>query len=801
VHGFACESTLQADTVAPASNGYIPANPVFHTVVQLVDPSKNPRVNISVKVWSSDTLTISDGVTTYNIDPNTPAWLQTDHAGYLNITSTAGDISSPALYLWSSFMDRSETILIYPDQDVVNTVPSKSASIGSATNYAGQTIMTPGVNPTDVVTVVTNTMGSSTGASLSSATQSIANHRKIKRSHRSGRFLASAASSSFFAFPNSTTNMGYANTALQPSVTNRAFNAAGANDFSYPSDASAVSAQPLVGGQLLGLSFDDFKSRIIHGANVIKSIECKVDKTLNQAVHTIYDDAHNLYTLTVNYLEDAITVVSGFIKSLVKDLESAIQWLSTIFDWKGILAMQQQLVKQVNTNIANVQAWVTLQQELNYGPVNSGFETLKNDFSKLLLTVNGAIGSQSFGDMQQNYAGGNDPKAVFSKNGAKSYGPGSSMMSKVQNNIGASQNVSAAVGATGLTSLNTGPLGPMISRVFNLVDGIKADLAASLSQIETGLVDFFEQFANIYKNPAQFLENGISEILSLLSALLDLLLSAIETVIDSVLDLLAGPNSLLSYLQTYLNNALHIPVVSDLWGLISGGEPLTILNLACLIVAIPTKIISDVVGGAAAGTSGVGESSVQAWQTIGSAVSGIFGGIVDALCDGLNIDANEAIAGLDIACTSVSLLLTLPSDFAENQAGTYVLWCVGLVPICVSLMSAATFATGSLPVDNPDFDPLNSLWQKTIAPYGLCAFGIIMFFSCMGFAVTDPQTCWGPKGIDGPPITLIQNVFSAVDYMPKPLSTGDETCHAVLAVSDAVWPLGSAICNVIGSSL
>jgi hypothetical protein len=796
VHGFSCESTLQADSVVAASNadGYIPASPVYHTVVYLVDPNKNPRVNVNVKVWASDSLTISDGVNTYNIDPNTPAWLQTDSSGHLNITSTATDVSCPALYLWGSFMDRSESILIYPDQDVANNLAANSANIGTATNYNGDPIIINGVNPSDVQNVVTNTMGGGTSsvsqiirrAGRQNARSRIQSHnclasRRRKAASQCAGGLMDTETQSYFAFPDTTTNMAYLS---QPGSSARPFNAQNANDFSYEftsSGALVVAPPPATGSTaLLGLSLKDFKDAIIHGERKIAKIACTVAKDINQAVHTVYDDLGNLYTITVTALEDAISVVAGFLKTVLTSIDNAIQWLSRLFNWKGILAMQDQIISQFNTNITAITSWCTLQASSNYSPVQGTFTALENTLASAFSDFVSAVGA---GSMQSQQQGNNDPKTAYSYGGAKSYGPTSSMTAKVQNNASGAQPVS--------TALLGGSFDTLPTLVFALLKDVGEAIADTLPQIETDLAGFFDGFKELFVNPTAFIEHSVAEIFNLIGDLGKLLLDAIGKIIQTLLENLA---QLLQALTDFLNHSYNIPVISDIWGLISGGKPLTVLNLATLVIAIPTYMVAEATNSLSAAARSVG-SSLPLQQVMAGAFAGIFGAVVDAAVDAADIPANDLIAGVDITCSSVAWILSIPTDFATNNAGNYCLWVFALLPVFISLMSAACYGKGSLPNTDPNFDQGSSDFLSKTGPALTCCFGIFYLLISGLLAATYPSNFDGKNHI-----SFLQNMFSSLDYIPKPLTNAGTPGRVAVAINDVASPLASWICGIIQSS-
>jgi hypothetical protein len=73
VHQFFAESELMVEDYNTSTGK--PSTTSYRTHIQLFDPNKNPRLLKSVKVWASDTMTITSGGKTYVIDTNKSAWL------------------------------------------------------------------------------------------------------------------------------------------------------------------------------------------------------------------------------------------------------------------------------------------------------------------------------------------------------------------------------------------------------------------------------------------------------------------------------------------------------------------------------------------------------------------------------------------------------------------------------------------------------------------------------------------------------------------------------------------------------
>lgn len=255
VHGFASESKLLADSVASSTNAQ-PASPVFRSVVQLVDHNKNPRAFISVKLWASDKVTIDaeGSVITLSGSGNGVAgtsflWLTTDASGSIYFASQAIDISSPAIYLWASFMDTEEAIVLYPDQDATNDLATASAAaFQTKATFDGSPLLADGVDPGTAAKSLAGIMAGNGADAVSTLRNTRARVRQQVTQRAEQLQLAASSPSrrrrmfvvqdenSYLAYPDSTTNLLYQQFA---GPTDRSFDAVNVQPFQLTFDPNS----------------------------------------------------------------------------------------------------------------------------------------------------------------------------------------------------------------------------------------------------------------------------------------------------------------------------------------------------------------------------------------------------------------------------------------------------------------------------------------------------------------------------------------------------------------------------------
>ena len=77
-----------------------------------------------------------------------------------------------------------------------------------------------------------------------------------------------------------------------------------------------------------------FTDNVINGGEQVAKMAWQFTEN---AVQTVIHTAESIYNLVITDVEDAVTAVVGFLKTVVADIIKIIQWLSALFNWENIL--------------------------------------------------------------------------------------------------------------------------------------------------------------------------------------------------------------------------------------------------------------------------------------------------------------------------------------------------------------------------------------------------------------------------------------------------------------------------------
>ncbi|MBV8831725.1 MAG: hypothetical protein JO108_21145, partial [Acidobacteriaceae bacterium] len=338
------------------------------------------------------------------------------------------------------------------------------------------------------------------------------------------------------------------------------------------------------GATRLGGFFGDVWGDIVHGLkhfwdDVTSVVATLTDDGINFAINLGKQVVHFVVT-TARQAAAAAELVFAVIKQAAKRIYDAIQaviaWLKLLFDWNDIINTHKALRTGFNQFMTMMTESISTAQDL----VKNQFDTFSTDIS------------QAFDDMA------NDP--LFG-NSFNQY-------------VGSIQSETQPLARSGLDGgmYNT-PYQQHSTRIHYVYHHAKNHFANASSLSLTRLGDLSALTDSIQKNwnpdgsfPAradavrkQITPAGISGFFDLvmrdvLLAIKSLALSLLQGAKDIILVMLGLLEEAVTGLQSVLNASIDIPVISYIYNLIT-GDNLSILDLLCLILAVPVTILYKVI--------------------------------------------------------------------------------------------------------------------------------------------------------------------------------------------------------------
>lgn len=498
------------------------------------DELKKTFYEQKVKVWASAAIYVNINGQGYQLGPKTEAEVPLNVQGDLTLVNPVKSIAAPTVYIQAPFM--TETLEI----DLTHKVEERLQQVKSVDDLKNATKYDPKSN-TQVPLLPHNApQDSGTLNGVAHGVQQFlhaSNHLKKK-----AKAPQQTYSLSFHKEGNVTYKEGSeARTHLTTMLGGNAADAAAPETlFSISSVLSD-----------LGHDFGD----------VLHWMEGVADEVGEFVIHMVDDAAHfviqigeDIYKFILKTAEQVFAGLEWLFKKIYLFFKDLIEWIGFLFDWHDILVTKDVLKQFINNAFDGL--------ERNVDRIKSEFDdwidrVIKQDLHSPEL-VN-RLKSQS-----------------DSLSGWHSKGKDTSIKPKADPRVNWAN--SKAHHISDLTASETNQTsGGTLSNLLESIEPVAKDFAIAYEKIGEELDGLIDGSLSI----GDFA-------IKLLDTLGALALDILKAIVDAMLD---GISALVEEMMKGLNASIDIPLLSELYKLISGGDPLTIIDLTCLLVAIPTTII------------------------------------------------------------------------------------------------------------------------------------------------------------------------------------------------------------------
>ena len=545
-----------------------------------VDAGNNPVANGTVTVTADQAVTVVWNSYAYHVGPTTPLTVELDGAGQATVLYEAVGLTPP--------------VITFTAVDTGNNLTGSRWCRGDVVQYIEALDGTPLAPLPDSVTpqlqTVTGTDLINQGLTGGDYSQTASANTAAQAINASGNWMNQ----------NPTDSTGQGTIDLSQITTPH-----WEIDFAHPEGPrfrvlSAEEARDLLTnrrttGQLgsSGSIFGDVAHFFKHEFDQLTYFAATVtDDVLN----IVFNDLEPFVISTIKQAGAALETIFSKIRQLAdeiyKVLQEVIAWLKMLFDWDDILNTHnviKECVTQTLTNMNNSieyaqtlvdNEFATLQAEVKtvFQNLESNFESVQgqsyNDY------VNSASGSQNTlaGTNTQNTQQQHASKCQYVYSRSKPSFSGASALSL--------QGFAGMPGGTDPTTvisdavkqyIYSGNTSDQNTQTFNATSG-------KLQDFVTGKIT----------DPSSFFDLIILDLLTAAEDLVLFIMDGIEYVINAILSL---ASSAIEAFIAMLTANIDIPIITWLWkNVITKGDDFTLLDLICLIFAVPATILYKLIG-------------------------------------------------------------------------------------------------------------------------------------------------------------------------------------------------------------
>lgn len=570
----ATTSNWAETTVEVPTNGRLEEYKAYSTDLTAYDEQGSPLPNTPVQVWASSETRIQVNGASFFIDAHMPANITTNAAGRLTVTQETSSLAASALQFGlTGYMPPGQSLGVKQFAGVQERLEKLDGTkMLDAETAEGKYVLGPDYRDpatADALAKACNrcmTLAGSTPITLATKNLS-ARARKLGVGHFQHH---DAANMNRIVAPREGMHWQIDFSSGKPVFR----------------DLDAEGAAILLAGKRAELDnvagiFDfiedigDFISGVAEDiVSIVDTVITTVGDAVKAAITFVMDGVTYLFETVVAFVEQAFDLVEAIFAKVKVFFETLFEWLGFLFQWKDILRTRTALAYTVDQYLGFLEGAAAGIQNF----IDAGFASAQDEVDALFDKLVGMVGAtSSIGGYPDEKT---PPEPVYESGAANNV-----VLNGALDNAGVAK-VSMSYRLSGSATGSGDPWGTIAASIQALASTVSSSPA-------------FAEAADYMTNLGGSLDNIFSQLLSALlrvvQGVIKAVLSGVQTVIDSVLQICG---SIVSGLRDLLQSEWDIPLVSDLYEWLTGGK-LTLLDLFCLIMAVPATVIYKVVKGAA----------------------------------------------------------------------------------------------------------------------------------------------------------------------------------------------------------
>jgi hypothetical protein len=302
-------------------------------------------------------------------------------------------------------------------------------------------------------------------------------------------------------------------------------------------------------------------------------------QVVNLAIATIHDVTNAFHTAFV-WLEAAV--------------ERVLDWLKELFDWTDIINTHAVVFHFVDRLLVNAAAALDPTKPKNAQQLLlDHYDDVKRKIDQDFDKITAAFGKKSFTQQVAGHTGnpavGSDPLHAEKVQGG--YADNRTKCDYAHAKAHAyGQQGGTFLGASAPAAL-TAAQNPLVA--FLADADKKLDLSNPDSRFRTDLAKLEQDLRDALADPHRLFETGVADLLLVLQAALDTVLDLGRDVLEALLDAAARA---VTALRELLEAPIEVPVLSWLFRKLT-GQPLSVLGLFCLLLAVPATLLYKLIFG------------------------------------------------------------------------------------------------------------------------------------------------------------------------------------------------------------
>lgn len=617
----------------------------YATELTVTDENSMPQPGVQISITSNEAIGIWVGREMYPVTPDQAVQLTTNQSGQITFAFFAQDLNTPVFYF-------------------------------SNPNLPGQPTIYPATNVNLYLKGVANALPGhpqfdAAGTALSAATMQTA---PDWTSNSSQSFVPSTSSGNAAAAANAIVS----SYSITPPYNG------GPGQWSVAGSTTGALGSSSFWGDLCKFGHDIMHA-IKKAVMTVETIAVDVEKGVLTVTLALANGMKQLMNLVINTFEDIVSAVKTAFRFIERSVDEAIHWLKALFAWGDIVNTKRVLKAGLNGMMNQMSKNLTDSSSPYYAKTIFNTYWDDNVKDKVKAAFNNISSIFAQGKSLSTISGG-APLPANSPVGQSGLYPNGA--SDAQTNNGTQTNYVHNHVTNYANNGGTFPQSQGNSDLSTLYSNINQNLVQNndFQPMET-----VKSLQSIFQNPKSFADVAMYDIITAMEDAVLAILDVIEAVVDTLIDL-AG--AALTSFQDVLNKTIDIPVISWIYKQIS-GDPLSLLDLICLIGAVPTTIVYKLLFGKAPLSQADAENTENTYNNNFP---------WPALAGGSSAMTLAAAAG-----TGVSTVASSSGSFPFGGAGILMLLNTGVYAIFDVLTDLWAYTAAKNPA-NPT-DPITTVFS------------------------------------------------------------------------------------------
>ena len=562
------------ETVEVESSGSIQDVITYTAEITVMTSYGTPSPGSAVNVYASElTMAVVNGASSW-IDDARYATATANAAGQVVVLMPTESLTAPLLKVWSDQMPASTVVVVEPNADVQTELRNLTgAQLAAAQDAEGNPILPAAYQgQADTLASVVTQCLTLVAPQEDSVSAPLAGVVRAARQAKASAQVTGRIDRSKVPDQHWRVRVGGGNVSFERLMPDAA--------------AAALANFPGSAGGFLGVDWGDLWEAVREGvgeiaesvSNALEVTISAVGGAINAAVTVVVGAVTYVWNGVITLVEQAFDVIEGVFETIGAAFERLFEWLGFLFDWNDILNTKNALVWLFNEGFGMMTGLLGWMQTQVDSQIAEWQQNIQNYMHQMANSV----------------AGRTDPLDAQVRNSAETNAVQTAqshnvMYSSFLNNASQSPEFTGSQLAARLGQTPAGDASQFLTNLQNAITAIEQN--PSFANAATA---FKNAIAQMTTNPVQAMRETLAGVIEIIAGLASSVLQIVQLVVDTILQALTA---VIQSFQAAITTEWTIPFVSPLYRYITSteqnpqGDPLSALDLVCLVMAIPTNVI------------------------------------------------------------------------------------------------------------------------------------------------------------------------------------------------------------------